>query len=127
MNNLFVLTEKDLVKLSVMMLLAAIFFGLSGLVMMIILQWITRQSYAKDSVDKHGISTVSASRLGGAAVVACTVGLVALGAYNGFVNTKGAPLVLQLPVWLAIIGCMSLGLVEDLRNNYLSPSYFKKI
>ncbi|MCS5594031.1 MAG: hypothetical protein NZ730_05770 [Porticoccaceae bacterium] len=64
-NNLFVLTEKDLVKLSSMMLLAAIFFGLSGLVMMIILQWITRQSYAKDNVDKHGISQVSASRLGG--------------------------------------------------------------
>ena len=123
MNNLFVLTEKDLVKLSVMMLLAAIFFGLSGLVMMIILQWITRQSYAKDSVDKHGISAVSASRLGGAAVVACTVGLVAMGAYSGLVNTKGAPLVLQLSVWLAIIASMSLGLVEDLRNDYLTPRF----
>ena len=35
---LFVLTERDLVKLSVMMLLAVIFFGLSGLMIMIFLQ-----------------------------------------------------------------------------------------
>ena len=72
MNNLFVLSEKDLIKLSVMMLLATIAFGLTGLVMMIILQWMTRQNYAKDSVDKHGISSVSASRLGGAAVALAT-------------------------------------------------------
>ena len=52
---LFVLTERDLAKLSVMMLLAVVFFGLSGLVIMILLQWITRQSYAQDAVDKHGI------------------------------------------------------------------------
>ena len=68
MSNFFVLSEKDLIKLSVMMLLATIVFGLTGLVFMIILQWMTRQNYAKDSVDKHGISSVSASRLGGAAV-----------------------------------------------------------
>ena len=65
---LFVLTERDLAKLSVMMLLSVILFGLSGLVIMIFLQWITRQSYAQDSIDKHGISRVSASRLGGAAI-----------------------------------------------------------
>ena len=63
---LFVLTERDLAKLSVMMLLAVIFFGLAGLMIMTLLQWITRQSYAQDAIDKHGISRVSASRLGGA-------------------------------------------------------------
>ena len=61
-KNLFVLTDKDLVKLSVMILLAVVFFGLSGLIIMIFLQWITRQSYAVDAVDKHGISQISASR-----------------------------------------------------------------
>ncbi len=122
-KELFILTEKDIVKLSSMMLLAALFFGLSGLVMMMILQWITLQSYAQDSVNKHGISTQGASRLGGAAVVACTVGLVAVGAYSGLINSKGAPLVLQLSGWLAIIACASLGLVEDLRNDYLTPKF----
>tara|TARA_B110000003_G_scaffold86980_1_gene89071 strand:+ start:648 stop:764 length:117 start_codon:yes stop_codon:yes gene_type:complete len=34
---LFVLSEKDLVKLSVMMLLAVIFFGLAGLMIMILM------------------------------------------------------------------------------------------
>jgi UDP-N-acetylmuramyl pentapeptide phosphotransferase/UDP-N-acetylglucosamine-1-phosphate transferase len=46
-----------------------------------------------------------------------------MGAYSGLVNTKGAPLVLQLSVWLAIIASMSLGLVEDLRNDYLTPRF----
>ena len=64
-NNLFVLTGKDLVKLSVMLLLGTIFFGLAGLVIMLFFQWITRQSYAQESVDKHGISQLSASRMGG--------------------------------------------------------------
>jgi uncharacterized paraquat-inducible protein A len=60
-KNIFVLTGKDLLKLSAMILLATIFFGLTGLVTMIILQWVTRQRYAQDSVDKHGISKNSLS------------------------------------------------------------------
>ncbi|MBT7564148.1 MAG: hypothetical protein HN621_05630 [Porticoccaceae bacterium] len=63
-KNIFVLTGKDLLKLSAMILLATIFFGLTGLtglVTMIILQWFTRQRYAQDSVDKHGISKNSLS------------------------------------------------------------------
>ena len=67
-KSIFVLTEKDLVKLSVMMLLAVIFFGLTGLIIMLCFQWMTLQSYAADSADKHGISQVSASRLGGAVI-----------------------------------------------------------
>ncbi|MBT5797553.1 MAG: hypothetical protein HOI09_09235 [Porticoccaceae bacterium] len=60
-KNIFVLTGKDLLKLSAMILLVTIFFGLTGLVTMIILQWFTRQRYAQDSVDKHGISKNSLS------------------------------------------------------------------
>ena len=123
MNNLFVLSEKDLIKLSVMMLLAAIGFGLPGLTMMLILQWMTRQSYAKDSVDKHGISSVTASRLGGAAVAVCTAILLVMGVFAGFNATDLAPRGLQLLAWLAVLICFSLGLVEDLRNGSLSPRF----
>ena len=50
------------------MLLAVIFFGLTGLIIMLCFQWIPLQSYAADVADKYGISQVDASRLGGAAI-----------------------------------------------------------
>ena len=64
----YLLTEKEIAKLTIMMVLAAGFFGLAGLLSMILMQWITRQNFAEDSVDKHGIGEVAASRLGGAVV-----------------------------------------------------------
>ena len=63
-----------------MLLLATIFFGLTGLVIMLFLQWITRQSYAQESVDKHGISQLSASRMGGVAIIVTTLALLAYNA-----------------------------------------------
>lgn len=122
-KNLFVLTGKDLLKLSAMMLLATIFFGLTGLVIMIILQWFTRQSYAQDSVDKHGISKIGASRLGGLAVILCTVGLLGVGTYTGLVGDLRVPFEAQPFGWLAVLACMALGLTEDLYNDYLSPRF----
>lgn len=123
MNNLFVLSEKDLLKLAIMMLLASIAFGLTGLVMMIILQWMTRQNYAKDSVDKHGISSVSASRLGGAAVASSTGILLVIGQFAGLGHTVLAPRDFQLIALIAVFICLGLGLVEDLRNNSLTPRF----
>jgi len=121
---LFVLTERDLVKLSVMMLLSVIFFGLSGLMIMILLQWITRQSYAHDAVDKHGISRVSASRLGGAAIFASWLGLLVAGYFSDyFGDASGGPSGPYWIDWLAVGCCAFLGLVEDVRNNYLSPRF----
>ena len=119
---LFVLTERDLAKLSVMMLLSVILFGLSGLVIMIFLQWITRQSYAQDSIDKHGISRVSASRLGGAAIFISWLGLLLAGYRSDyFGDASGGPSGPYWIDWIAVGCCGLLGLVEDLRNNYLSP------
>ena len=121
---LFVLTERDLIKLSVMMLLAVVFFGLSGLVIMILLQWITRQSYAQDAVDKHGISQVSASRLGGAAIFTSWLGLLLAGYWSDyFGDASGGPSGPYWIDWIAVGCCGFLGLAEDLRNNYLSPRF----
>jgi len=122
-KNLFVLTGKDLVKLSVMLLLATIFFGLTGLVIMLFLQWITRQSYAQESVDKHGISQLSASRMGGVAIIVTTLALLAYGVYSGAFELGQGPLGVEGFVWLAVIACMGLGLVEDLNNDYLSARF----
>jgi len=119
---LFVLTEKDLVKLSVMMLLAVIFFGLSGLMIMIFMQWITRQSYAQDAIDKHGISRIGASRLGGAVIFASWLGLLLAGYFSDYFGDElGGPSGPYWIDWIAVGSCTSLGLAEDLRNNYLKP------
>jgi UDP-GlcNAc:undecaprenyl-phosphate/decaprenyl-phosphate GlcNAc-1-phosphate transferase len=120
-KNLFVLTGKDLLKLSAMMLLGTILFGLTGLVIMIILQWFTRQSYAQDSVDKHGISQIGASRLGGFAVMLCAAGLLGAGTYTGLIDAELGPLGVDYFVWITVSCCMGLGLVEDLKNDYLAP------
>jgi UDP-N-acetylmuramyl pentapeptide phosphotransferase/UDP-N-acetylglucosamine-1-phosphate transferase len=122
-KNLFVLTGKDLVKLSVMLLLATIFFGLTGLVIMLFLQWISRQSYAQESVNKHGISQLSASRMGGVAIIVTTLALLAYGVYSGAFEVGQGPLGVEGFVWLAVIACMGLGLVEDLNNDYLSARF----
>ena len=123
-KSLYILTAKDLVKLSVIVLLAVIFYGLTGLIIMLFFQWITLQSYAADSADKHGISQVSASRLGGLAIFISWLGLMLAGYYNGYLGGKsGGPAGPYWIDWFAVGCCAVLGLVEDLRNNMLSPRF----
>ena len=118
------LTEKDLVKLAVILLLAVIFYGLTGLIIMLCFQWITLQSYAADAADKHGISQVSASRLGGLAIFISWLGLMLAGYYNGYLGGKsGGPAGPYWIDWFAVGCCAVLGLAEDLRNNMLSPRF----
>ena len=123
-KSLFVVTKKDLVKLAVMMLLAVIFFGLTGLIIMLCFQWMTLQSYAADSADKHGISQVNASRLGGAVIFFSWLGLMLVGYSNGYMGEKsGGPAGPYWIDWFAVGCCACLGLVEDLRNNLLTPRF----
>ena len=123
-KSLFILTEKDLVKLAVILLLAVIFYGLTGLIIMLCFQWITLQSYAADAADKHGISQVSASRLGGLAIFISWLGLMLAGYYNDYLGGKsGGPAGPYWIDWFAVGCCATLGLVEDLRNNMLSPRF----
>lgn len=123
-KTFFILTEKDLVKLSAMMLLGVIFFGLAGLLMMMLLQWITRQSYAADTVGKHGIAQMGASRLGGAAIFLCWACLMLVAYFRNYLGSNyGGPNGPYWIDWIAVGCCAVLGLVEDLRNNYLSPRF----
>ncbi len=88
--------------------------------MIIFLQWLTRRSYAKDNVQKHGISRTGASRLGGFAIFIFSLGLLVTGTYWEVVSL---PIILGMPflVWLGILSCAGLGFVEDVQNNFLSP------
>ena len=120
LEKAFKFTGKDLTKLSIMMIMATLLFGLPGLLMMLFLQWITSQSYAIESIDKHGISKVGASRLGGAAIFGSASGLYLFGVYSGVIEPS--PLsTISSAFWLSIFSCMGIGLMDDLRSNLLSP------
>ena len=122
--NSFTLSGRELSKLAFMLLIATVAFGVGGLVIILIMQWMTLQSYASDAVDKHGIAEVQASRLGGVALVLGV--LISLALF--MTNADTAPEVFSQvqgnwPIWLGAAGCFALGLIEDLRNNSLSPRF----
>ena len=123
MQKAIIFSEKAFVQLLVTIFLATVFFGIPGLLFMLLLQWITRQSYAEESVDKHGISHVQASRLGGAAVFFCVFGLTVAAAYGGLLEVSDGPYSVFWWGWAGVLGCAALGLVEDLQNNHLSPTF----
>ena len=120
LEKAFKFTGRDLIKLSIMMVMATLLFGLPGLLMMLFLQWITSQSYAIESIDKHGISKVGASRLGGAAIFGSALVLYLFGAYSGVIES-GPLSTISIVFWLSIFSCMAIGLIDDLKSNLLSP------
>ncbi|MDB4322331.1 undecaprenyl/decaprenyl-phosphate alpha-N-acetylglucosaminyl 1-phosphate transferase [bacterium] len=119
----YLLTEKEIAKLTIMMVLAAGFFGLAGLLSMILMQWITRQNFAEDSVNKHGIGEVVASRLGGAVVFFISVMFISTAVIFGAETHAAGSLGIPLYGWIGTLGCAALGLVEDIRNDLLKPRY----
>ena len=123
MNSVLLLSEKDLIKLFVTIVLATVFFGISGLLIMLLFQWVTRQQYAEDARDKHGISHMNASRLGGASIFVCVFGLILVASYTGLSQGYPALYGIYWNGWLGVLACAALGLVEDLRNNYLTPVF----
>jgi len=120
----FILSDREIAKLGVMAVFATSFFGLSGLIMILVMQWMTLQSYAEDAVQKHGISEAKASRLGG---VALAIGAVISFIMFTFSLKVSPPTASQVgesgPLWLGALGCFSLGLIEDLWNNRLTPRF----
>ena len=123
MKNVFIFSEGDLIKSSACLVLGAIFFGIPGLLVMLMLQWITRQSYAEDVQDKHGISHISASRLGGAAVFGCTLALIFSALITEVTLLNRGAYGIYWTGWIGALACAVLGLVEDIRNNYLTPFF----
>jgi UDP-GlcNAc:undecaprenyl-phosphate GlcNAc-1-phosphate transferase len=120
--TLFILSGRELLKLAIMVLITTVLFGLAGLFSILIMQWMTLQSYAIEGLNKHGISEVKASRLGG---VAIAVAVIISGVYLSMIGVRGdferSYLGIFWPGWLAALGCFLLGLCEDIKNNSLSP------
>ena len=114
-------TGKDLVKLSIMIVLATLLFGFPGLIIILIFQWITYKSYAFEPANKHGISQVGASRLGGAAVLIISLALYVLGSFAGFFDFGNR--LIYRNGFVTVILCMLIGLIDDLKSNLLFQKY----
>jgi UDP-N-acetylmuramyl pentapeptide phosphotransferase/UDP-N-acetylglucosamine-1-phosphate transferase len=97
-------------------------FGLAGLLITSMMQWMTLQRYAIDPHDKHGISEMRGSRLGG---VALAISIVIFMAYNSFLtfqNSRGDNYFdIDLITWFGVACFFILGLSEDFNNNSISP------
>lgn len=117
-----VLSDRELAKLFVMLLLAALMFGITGLMGMLVMQWVTRQRYAKDESAKHGISQVNASRLGGVVVIGLCLVFLLSRFLGGYVFDNVGPLGIHMWGWVAFLSTSILGLVEDIDNDFLSPT-----
>ena len=115
------LSEQDLGKLFILVLLATLLFGISGLVGMLVMLWVTRQQYAQEESDKHGISELNASRMGGVVIIGLALTFLVAHYVVGHVFSDVGPLGIQAWGWTAFFLCFLLGLVEDLNNDVLSP------
>ena len=112
-------------QLAIMILLAGAGFGMAGVVAILFYHWLALQRTAVDSADKHGISVVQSSRLGGVAIVLTTLGLILSiillhpgSIYSDPFYSPDASRRFGLPI---VVFCTMLGFVEDVKPDYLSP------
>ena len=118
----FGLSVKETSKLLLMLIIAFIVWGFVGLFLIGLMQFVSMQGWAKDSVHKHGIAEMQASRLGGAVCILGGFLVVITLKLNGADESGGSgPFGIRRFVVVAIVGSMVLGLVEDIRNDSLSP------
>ena len=120
LEKIFKFTAKDLIKLTIMLVVATLLFGLPGLLIILTFHWITQQSYAQDPASKHGISQLDASRLGGATVFGFSLILYVVAAIEGFIVSESVPSP-PLAAWMTVIVCTVVGFIDDLFNNILGP------
>lgn len=116
-----ILSERELAKLFAMLLLAGALFGITGLFGMLIMQWVTRQRFAKDETNKHGISQVDASRLGGVVITFLCLWFLIGKHLSGYVYADNGLFGVYWWGWFAFISTSAVGLIEDLDNDFLSP------
>ena len=117
-----VLSDRELAKLFVMLLVTAVLFGIAGLMGMLVMQWVTRQRYARDEAAKHGMSQVNASRLGGVVIIGLCLSFL-FGRYIvGYEFDDVGPLGIHMWGWVAFLSTSLLGLIEDVDNDLLSPT-----
>lgn len=126
-EKIFIFNSTDVFKFAIMMTLAVVLFGFIGFICIMLFNWMTLRSYAVDSLDKHGISHQSASRLGGLAILVMFIFLCAVG-WLGFLNVGerlefGTYLGPYGVGWICAFSVFILGLVDDVWNNSISSNH----
>ena len=106
-----------------MLLLSTLMFGVIGFVLISLMQFVSMQSFAEETVHKHGIAEMQSSRLGGAATILGGIFVLYALELTGRQASGHGPLHIDWFAWIPVIGCMMLGLVEDIRNQSLSPAF----
>ena len=117
----FGLSVKETSKLLLMLIIAFMVWGVLGVFLIGLMQFVSMQGWATDSVHKHGIAEIQASRLGGAVCIFGGILVLIVLTLNGAAGISEGPLKVHRFVWVAILGSTVLGLVEDIRNDELSP------
>ena len=113
------LSKAEFFKLLTMVLVVSPFFGLPGIFFLICMHVLSIQRVGSDSAEKHGISTLPSSRLGGLAIA------VMMFAYVGFTFVSSDEGIVlnntERLGWIAVLFMAFLGLSEDLKADLLSP------
>ena len=117
----FGLSVKETSKLLLMLIIAFMVWGVLGVFLIGLMQFVSMQGWATDSVHKHGIAEIQASRLGGAVCIFGGILVLIVLTLNGAAGIGEGPLKVHRFVWVVILGSTVLGLVEDIRNDELSP------
>ena len=109
-------------KLLIMLAISFYTFGLTGVGAILMMYSMSYIAFARDSAATHGISARNSSRLGGVSILITFSVFVLLMTYL----SPYTPGVLREDLWGyfwgSVMACCVLGLIEDLRADYLSPA-----
>lgn len=109
-------------KLLIMLAISFYTFGLTGAGAILMMYSMSYIAFARDSAATHGISARNSSRLGGVSILITFSVFVLLMTYL----SPYTPGVLREDLWSyfwgSVMACCVLGLIEDLRADYLSPA-----
>lgn len=120
-NRGFIFSKSDLIKLVAMIIISSLFFGVSGLLMILFLKWFTLHDHASSEDHTHGISHLNPSRFGGLAIFLCIVLIVITGDVKDIPNVSLRSLQFdELLMCSVALLCGLVGLVEDIKNNTLN-------
>jgi len=117
------LTNREKTQFIFMVILSTVIFGVIGFVLISLMQIISMQSFAKETAHKHGIAEMQSSRLGGAATILGGIFVLYILDLTGRQAGGNGPLNVDWLAWIPVLGCMALGLIEDVRNQSLSPTF----
>ena len=111
---------KPMIKVLIMCLFAFVTYGLGGVGVILLMVFFSYLRIGKDDPNKHGISTIRSSRLGGVAVLfVAAMYIFGLWAFSPY-----TPGVIREPInmymWISLFFATLLGFCDDIRRDFLS-------